>query len=127
LALELLSLSPHHLAAREPAGTRRGGRVARLEAALDVALDSRSRLCASLLSAHGRPGATWMDYGCGYGCMARAAADHAGRVYGVDVSSGALACARILNAKGPRRNKCCILGVEAPAWQGATTENTKRI
>ena len=38
-----------------------------------------------------------LDYGCGPGFLVRYIAGHAQTVYGVDISRGALACARVLN------------------------------
>jgi len=85
-ALWLLSLSPHYFYARDrQAESRRNN-------------DSRRLLVKDLLSDLLNPEMHVIDYGCGPGYMARAVAPLVASVEAVDLSPGALACARILNS-----------------------------
>lgn len=58
---------------------------------------SRIELADKLLKPYLPASGTALDFGCGPGFLARGAARHAGRVIGVDVSRGVLACAQALN------------------------------
>jgi SAM-dependent methyltransferase len=85
IALRLLSLSPHYFYARDLAA--------------EDARNRRSRriLADELIAPYLTPGARVLDYGCGPGYLAAAVARLAGQVHAVDISRGALACARVLN------------------------------
>jgi SAM-dependent methyltransferase len=87
VALRFLSLSPHYfydpdLAAEDTRNRR-----------------SRQILADELIAPYLTPGAHVLDYGCGPGYLAAAVGRLAGRVHGVDISRGALACARVLNGR----------------------------
>ncbi|MGF7237408.1 MAG: class I SAM-dependent methyltransferase [Frankia sp.] len=87
VALWLLALSPHYFY-----GPDRYQEAARNRA-------TRERLAAELVGAHLADGDTVLDYGCGPGYLAVAAAARTrGDVWAVDISAGVLACARILNS-----------------------------
>lgn len=87
VALRLLALSPHYFYASdlhaEDARIRR----------------SRQVLAETLVAPHLTPTARVLDYGCGPGYLAAAVAGEAEHVDAVDISRGALACARVLNGR----------------------------
>ena len=87
VALRLLALSPHYFYASdvhaEDARNRR----------------SRQILAETLIAPHLTPTARVLDYGCGPGYLAAAVAREAAHVDAVDISRGALACARVLNGR----------------------------
>jgi SAM-dependent methyltransferase len=87
VALRLLALSPHYFYARdvhaEDARNRR----------------SRQVLAETLVKPHLTPNARVLDFGCGPGYLAAAVAREAAHVDAVDISRGALACARVLNSR----------------------------
>ena len=56
---------------------------------------SRVELADKLLRPYLPPAGTVLDFGCGPGFLARAVAGRSGRVVGVDVSRGVLACASV--------------------------------
>jgi SAM-dependent methyltransferase len=87
VALRALSLSPHYFYSSDLAGEDARSRQSRRILADD--------LIAPLLA----PGALVVDYGCGPGYLAAAVARHAAHVAAVDISPGALACARVLNGR----------------------------
>lgn len=90
VALKLLALSPHYFSGDIGQEAERN-RVTREQIVNDV------------IAPHLRHDYRILDYGCGPGYMARAASKLVRQVDGVDISEGALACARILN---PRANIC---------------------
>jgi SAM-dependent methyltransferase len=87
VALRFLSLSPHyfydHDLRAESARNRR----------------SRQILADELVGPHLTADARVLDYGCGAGYLADAVAPKAAHVTAVDISRGALACARALNSR----------------------------
>jgi cyclopropane fatty-acyl-phospholipid synthase-like methyltransferase len=85
VALRVLALSPHYFWGPPEAEAERNRR-------------SRRQLAVDIVVPHLKGDDVVLDYGCGPGYMAAAVAGHAGRVDGVDVSDGALACARVLNS-----------------------------
>jgi SAM-dependent methyltransferase len=87
VALRFLSLSPHYFYDRDLAAEDRRNRW------------SRQILAGELIVPHLTPGARVVDYGCGPGYLAAAVARRAAHVDAVDISRGALACARALNGR----------------------------
>lgn len=87
LALRLLSLSPHYFFSRD----------IRVEAERNR--HSRTVLVDALVVPYLTPSARVLDYGCGPGYMAHATARRVDHVDAVDVSAGALACAKVLNGR----------------------------
>ncbi len=96
-ALRILSLSPHYfIDSDNPAYSGMSNREY-LEAAFNVYKTSREKLMEQLLRGRTGPDDIVLDYGCGPGFLARAVAENVRHIYAADISSGALACARILN------------------------------
>jgi cyclopropane fatty-acyl-phospholipid synthase-like methyltransferase len=88
VALRLLALSPHYF-------------FGDVEMEAERNRSTRQQIVDDLIAPHLEHDYHVLDYGCGPGYMANAAAAHVQHVDAVDVSEGALACARILN---PRSN-----------------------
>ena len=88
LALLVLALSPHYFSSLslrdEDARLRR----------------SRHSLAQELIGPYLDKGSVVLDYGCGPGYLAQEVARTGATVTAVDISEGALDCARILNADG---------------------------
>lgn len=93
VARRLLALSPHYLLGHVPWRTS----DATLVEAFAAMQASRQRLFERVFAPDVPAEATFLDYGCGPGCFAVAAARHARQVVAADVSSGVLACARVLS------------------------------
>lgn len=87
VAMRLLSLSPHYFYDRD------------LAAEDDRNRRSRQILADELIAPYLAPGARVVDYGCGPGYLAAAVARRVAHVDAVDISRGALACARVLNGR----------------------------
>ncbi len=85
VALRFLSLSPHYFYDRDLVAEHARNRR------------SRQILADELLAPYLTPDTRVLDYGCGPGYLAAAVAGLAGQVHAVDISRGALACARVLN------------------------------
>jgi SAM-dependent methyltransferase len=96
-ALRLLSLSPHYFFDGDNPAYRGMGRDEYLETVFRVNADSRVEIYEKLLKERLAAGETVLDYGCGPGFLARATAPHVAEIYAIDISAGALACARVLN------------------------------
>lgn len=60
---------------------------------------AREKICERILIPKLAGAQTVLDYGCGPGFLANAVSEHTSQVYAVDLSSGVLECARILNGK----------------------------
>jgi 2-polyprenyl-3-methyl-5-hydroxy-6-metoxy-1,4-benzoquinol methylase len=85
VALRFLSLSPHYFYDRD------------LAAEADRNRRSRQILADELIAQHLTSGSRVVDYGCGPGYLAAAVARKVAHVNAIDISRGALACARALN------------------------------
>lgn len=85
VALRVLSLSPHYFYDRD------------LISEADRNRRSRQILCDELIAPHLTPDSRVVDYGCGPGYLAAAVARQVAHVNAIDISRGALACARVLN------------------------------
>ncbi|MEQ7127291.1 methyltransferase domain-containing protein [Actinopolymorpha sp. B11F2] len=85
VALWLLSLSPHYFYGRDREAESERNRT------------SRQQLANEILLPKLHPDFDVLDYGCGPGYLAHAVAPHVRTVHAVDISRGALACARVLN------------------------------
>lgn len=86
VAMGIVSLSPHYYYGPRKIEHER-------------LVKSRGRLIADLIAPLVSDKSVVMDFGCGPGYAARAAADHVKSVFGVDISDGALAAARVLNGR----------------------------
>jgi SAM-dependent methyltransferase len=85
IALRFLALSPHYFYDRD------------LVAESDRNRRSRQILADELIAPHLTSCSRVIDYGCGPGYLAAAVARRVGHVDAIDISRGALACARVLN------------------------------
>jgi len=96
LALELLALSPHYFY-RTPANAQLDHRSF-LEAECVRNRTSRQKIVDLILAPYLLPSLVGIDYGCGPGFMARAAAARLKTLYAIDISAGVLACAKAVNS-----------------------------
>ncbi len=96
LALRVAGISPHYFSRQwsYPAGMRRS---AVLQAEHERMIKSRQTIAENILVRYLKPNMTVLDFGCGPGYLAARAAALAYRVYGADISTGALSCAQRLN------------------------------
>ena len=113
LALRILSLSPHYFIYQWERYPAAWPRTRVLEAESERNRASRRQIAEEILAPMISPGHTVLDFGCGPGFLAGQMRALARAVVAVDVSCGALACARVLNP-GPtyRLNRDCVLPVE---------------
>ena len=93
-ALRVLSLSPHYFFGDDPGEKTLDEN---LEVRYSDRLRSRKKICDLVLSRVLKESDVVLDYGCGPGFLAVNAAKLAKQVYACDISSGALACAEIIN------------------------------
>jgi cyclopropane fatty-acyl-phospholipid synthase-like methyltransferase len=96
-ALRMLSLSPHYFV--DPENPKYAGMSSDeyLEAVFESYVESRKEIFDTLLAANLSAGDTVIDFGCGPGFLSKLIAERVSKVYGCDISEGALACAEILN------------------------------
>ena len=97
LALRILSLSPHYFIYQWERYPDEWTRVRILEAESARNRRSRSQIAAQILAPIIAEDAAVLDFGCGPGYLAGQVGELAREVVAVDVSSGTLACARLLN------------------------------
>ncbi|MEZ5307534.1 MAG: methyltransferase domain-containing protein [Pyrinomonadaceae bacterium] len=97
-ALRLVSLSPHYfLDENNPRYEGLSGDQY-LEAAHAHLIESRKGIYSEILENFLAKNAAVLEYGCGPGYLASAVAPHVSKIFACDISSGAIACARILNS-----------------------------
>ena len=97
LALRVLGLSPHYfLSYLDPSYDKLSNKQF-LEAEFARNRRGREIISREILQKFVAPDDAVLDYGCGPGFLARAVAPHVGQVYAIDISRGALECAKILN------------------------------
>ena len=95
MALRLLAISPHYFIFQWSTLYPRGkSRSEILEAEHLRNAESRRTVARQVLAPYLDRGMAVLDYGCGPGYLARAVSDHVKDVLAVDISAGALACAR---------------------------------
>lgn len=97
-ALRILSLSPHYFINTDQPEFEGMNNDQYLETAFQIATDSRHKIYEHILKPYLSEDFAVLDYGCGPGFLAKAVAAHVRSVHALDISSGVLACARILNA-----------------------------
>ena len=97
-ALRILSLSPHYFVNPDDPKYRGWSHNDYLEGILKECSDSRVEIFDHILSRYVSAEETVLDYGCGPGFLAGVTAPHVKKLYACDISTGALACAKILNA-----------------------------
>ncbi|UCC73853.1 MAG: methyltransferase domain-containing protein [Gemmatimonadota bacterium] len=95
LALNLLAASPHYFKRYPHYASMARRQVLKEEHRRNVV--SRRAICEQILQPHLRSDMTVLDFGCGPGNLARRVARHVERVIALDVSCGAIACAKVLN------------------------------
>lgn len=95
LALRFLAASPHYFYRTE--ANARLSTSAFLESEYRRCLDARKLIMDGLIATYVRPSFVCLDYGCGPGFLAVAAAPKAARVIACDISAGVLACAAAIN------------------------------
>ena len=96
-ALRILSLSPHYFLDPENPKYRGMSSDEYLEAAFRSYVDSRKEIFKNILADRLKPDDVFLDYGCGPGFLAKVVSENVNQAYAVDISPGALECARILN------------------------------
>ena len=99
-ALRMLAMSHHYFFDADRSDFQKRRDIDDLEASFDEVTRSRIAIYERVLKPYLNAVASVLDYGCGPGFMAKAVSSAVGTVTGVDISSGAIACARILNS-GP--------------------------
>ena len=97
LALRILSLSPHYFIYQWERYPASWSRIRVLEAEYERNHQSRRQIAEEILAPWLSPDASVLDFGCGPGFLAAQVCDRVTDVVGVDVSSGTLACAHVLN------------------------------
>ncbi len=96
-ALRLLSLSPHYFLDPEDPKYRGMSNDEYLEAAFRSYVDSRKAIYKDILADKLSADDVFLDYGCGPGFLAKVVSENVKRAYALDISPGALECARVLN------------------------------
>jgi 2-polyprenyl-3-methyl-5-hydroxy-6-metoxy-1,4-benzoquinol methylase len=96
-ALRILSMSPHYFIKPDLPKFRRMGFDEYLESSAGDIAASREELYRNVFRNALSDASTVLDFGCGPGFLAAAADRDGKKVHAVDISRGALACARILN------------------------------
>jgi len=97
LALRILSLSPHYFIYQWSRYPPDWSRTRVLEAEFARNTDSRRQIAEEILAPMISRDAVVLDFGCGAGFLAAHIHGLVEQVVAVDVSSGAVACARVLN------------------------------
>jgi len=98
MALTALSWSPHYFFRKINPEYPRLPHSAFVEREFARSKTTREKLCEYVLLSHLSSTQAVLDYGCGPGFLAHCVSRHVRTVYGVDLSRGALECARILNS-----------------------------
>ena len=96
-ALRILSLSPHYFINPDKPEYQNLSQNEYLETVFNDSLLSRVKIYEYILKNHLDENQVVLDYGCGPGFLARVVAENVNKIYACDISTGALACARILN------------------------------
>ena len=97
-ALRILSLSPHYFIKPDLPKFQGMSFDEYLESSLADIVRSREEIYERVFKAPLGDASVVLDYGCGPGFLAKVAARERKTVYAVDISNGALACGRIINA-----------------------------
>lgn len=97
-ALRLLSLSPHYFINSDAPKFQGMPFDEYLEETFQDGVRSREIIFAEVFEGRFLPEDVALDYGCGPGFVAGRVAPHVKKLFACDISEGALACARVLNA-----------------------------
>lgn len=95
-ALRFVSMSPHYFITEIPEYRKMSNEQV-LESSFKSVRQSRIDICNKLLNKHLQISDVILDYGCGPGFIANIVSENVKKVYAVDISAGAIACAKILN------------------------------
>lgn len=96
-ALRILSMSPHYFLDRYNPKYAGMSNDEYLNETFDSLVESREAIYQKILKPYLKEDHVVLDYGCGPGFLSRVVAPHVKSVYAIDISSGAIECARILN------------------------------
>lgn len=96
-ALRFLILSPHYFISRDYPQFKNMSTDEYVEAAFRESVESRVNLYDKLFKDYLHASDTVLEYGCGAGFLAKAAASHVEKICACDISGGAIACADIIN------------------------------
>lgn len=96
-ALRILSLSPHYFIKPEDPKYKGMSNNKYLETVFRDCVESREKLYDRVLKNYLKENQTVLDYGCGPGFLSKIASEHVEKIYACDISTGALACARVVN------------------------------
>ncbi len=99
LALRIIGISPHYFiyqwsSTKYPLTM---SRTERLKAEHLRNSSTRKQICNQILRPYLKPNMTVLDFGCGLGYLSNAVAKYTEKVHAVDISCGAIECAKILN------------------------------
>ncbi|MDQ3133023.1 MAG: class I SAM-dependent methyltransferase [Acidobacteriota bacterium] len=97
-ALRILSLSPHYFLEGDNPKYSGMSNEDYLHASFNVNKISREDIYRKILKPYLKSDFEVLDYGCGPGFLAKATAPHVKKIYAVDISSGTIACAKIINS-----------------------------
>ncbi len=97
-ALRLLALSPHYFIDGDNPEFRSMGNDEYLERSFSIISRTRDEIYENVLKPYLKADDEVLDYGCGPGFVAKAVAPFVKKVTAIDISSGAIACARVVNA-----------------------------
>lgn len=97
-ALRVLDLSPHYFLFPDDPKYKGLSKDDYLEAIANDARVSREKIRDAFLLSKLECAETLIDWGCGPGFLSKALSPHVGKIYAVDISEGALACAMVINA-----------------------------
>ncbi len=98
LTLWVLSLSPHYFFRDIDKSYRNIGIKEFLEREYDRNLKSRTEIFNGILSNYLNKSAVVVDYGCGPGFLSKHVSFAVKQIFAVDISQGALECAKIINS-----------------------------
>jgi cyclopropane fatty-acyl-phospholipid synthase-like methyltransferase len=96
-ALRVLSLSPHYFIEPDKPQYKNLSNEEYLEAAFRDLAASRAHIYEFILKNYLDENFTVLDYGCGPGFLAKIVAPNVRKIFACDISTGAVACARMLN------------------------------
>ena len=99
MVLKILALSPHYFIYKDRAERypKTMSRIQVLEAEFDRNKQDAEAISDKALSLYLNKDMNVLDYGCGPGWYAKASSKYCNQVHGVDVSCGAIACAKEIN------------------------------
>ena len=97
-ALRILSLSPHYFLDRDSPEYAGMSNDEYLEATFASLIRSRELIYEKILKPYLDSNHDVLDYGCGPGFLAKATAPHVKQIFAIDISAGAIACAKVVNS-----------------------------